>query len=101
MSWRSVLGKSAAITCSLALLSAYIYQRSGGGLPSSPQKSQAPRTAEALMPGPKSAPVLHAVRGADTMIGPALPAPDTSLTTRPDPMVAPVTRGARHAPVSI
>jgi hypothetical protein len=53
------------------------------------------------MPGPKSAPVLHAVRGADTMIGPALPAPDTSLTTRPDPMVAPVTRGARHAPVSI
>ncbi len=52
---RSVLVKSAAIVCSLVLVSGYVYQRSGGAwFFAFPGERKPPATARELMPGPKA-----------------------------------------------
>jgi hypothetical protein len=95
MRWRSIFGKSAAVACSLVLVSVYIYQRSGGELFSSaPRESPKPSASHAIIHGTKSAPVLFesdskrdgsSAAAADE---PAKPANDSSVKMMPGPKSA-------------
>jgi formylglycine-generating enzyme required for sulfatase activity len=60
---RTILSKSAVLASSVVLVSAFVYQRTGGELfPSSAQKSEAPAAAIELLPGPKAGSVARTVR---------------------------------------
>jgi hypothetical protein len=79
---RSVLVKSAVVTCSLLLVSGYIYLRCGGELFS----SSAPKTEpDKFLPGPKSTRVL-AVRTPDVS-GTAAASPTDGSANRKNPAV--------------